>query len=34
MSRLMKFVMQDFRGKELAKIWSLELASLEVTDAR
>jgi hypothetical protein len=25
MSRLMKFVMQVFRGKELTKIWSLEL---------
>jgi hypothetical protein len=25
-SRLMKFVMQVFRGKELAKIWSPELA--------
>jgi hypothetical protein len=24
-SGLMKFVMQDFRGKELAKIWRLEL---------
>jgi hypothetical protein len=24
-SRLMKFVMQVFRGKELMKIWSLEL---------
>jgi hypothetical protein len=24
-SRLMKFVMQVFRGKELTKIWSLEL---------
>jgi hypothetical protein len=33
-SRLMKFVMQVFRGKELTKIWSLELTNHEVSKSR